>query len=53
MNKLRRMNKMIGDDVRNVRKMWRYTLFILLSSFVIIILERREKRKKIDEKLNN
>jgi len=51
MNKMRRMNKMIGDDVRNVRKMWRYTLFLLIISFIVILLEKWEKNKpKVNEK---
>jgi hypothetical protein len=51
MNKMKRMDKIIGDDVRNVRKMWRYTLFFLIISFIVILIEKWEKNKnKTDEK---
>jgi len=51
MNKIQRMDKMIGGDVRKVRKMCRYTILILLISFFFLVLEKWENKKK--EKLKN
>jgi hypothetical protein len=52
-NKMRRMNKMIGNDVRNVRKMWRYTLFLLIISFIVILLEKWDKKAQLKQMKSN
>jgi len=52
LNKIQRMDKMIGGDVRRVRKMCQYTILILLISLFFLVFEKWENKKKEKSKNN-
>jgi hypothetical protein len=45
LNRIQRMDKMIGNDVRKVQKMLRYTMVELFISLILLINEKWQKRK--------
>jgi hypothetical protein len=44
--KLMRMDKMIGMDIRRVKRMSTYTILILLLSMLFLVFERKSTKKK-------
>jgi hypothetical protein len=53
LNRIQRMDKMIGKDVRNVRNMFWYSFCALIICFILLIFEKLEKKNcKKEEKQN-
>jgi len=50
--KIKRMDEMIGPDVRYVRKMYKRTILFLGLSLVIMFVEKWDKQKEIEKKKN-
>mmetsp|Transcript_110065 Transcript_110065/g.164730 ORF Transcript_110065/g.164730 Transcript_110065/m.164730 type:complete len:198 (-) Transcript_110065:461-1054(-) len=50
--RIKRMDEMIGPDVRKVRKMYRFTIFLLGLSLLTMFVEKWDKKKTLKEKKN-